>query len=187
MPVLSFSPNTENRWAILYMNQKQNWDCTTIKRKATYNSCTVLPNLNFICYHSATGWAGYDGYENWNWSQKRGAHWRCIYIKNKFLYNQSLIPHKLVHRMCLWMAPQVKEQRSNKNHNELVMAVIKYGRDFYLQPVIKLPLQQFMEMLAPHNQTLFAKGMLITCREHFEYIGRWTFCLIEHSKLESRH
>lgn len=53
------------------------------------------------------------------------------------------------------MAPQVKEQRSNKNQNELVMAVIKNGRDFYLQPVIKLPLLGFMEMIAPQNQTLF--------------------------------
>lgn len=51
--------------------------------------------------------------------------------------------------MYLWMAPRVEEQRSNKNKNELVMAVLKYGSDFYLQPVIKLPLLRFMEMLAP--------------------------------------
>lgn len=53
--------------------------------------------------------------------------------------------------MCLWTVPQVKEQRGNKNQNELVMAVIKYGGGFYLQPVIKLPLLQFMEMLAPQS------------------------------------
>ncbi len=53
--------------------------------------------------------------------------------------------------MCLWMVPQVKEQKGNKNQNELVMAVIKYGKGFYLQPVIKLPLPRFMEMLAPQS------------------------------------
>lgn len=84
------------------------------------------------------------------------------------------------------MVLQVKEQRGNKNQNELVMAVIKYGRDFYLQPVIKLPLLRFMEMLALQSQTLFSKGMLIPYAVHFEYIGRWTFCLIEHCKLKSR-
>lgn len=43
-----------------------------------------------------------------------------------------------------------------------------------------------MEMLALQSQTLFSKGMLIPCAVHFEYIGRWTFCLIEHCKLECR-
>lgn len=69
-----------------------------------------------------------------------------------FLTINPFIQHKLGHRMCLWMVPQCKEQRGNKNHNELVMAVIKYGRSFYLQPVIKLPLLRFIEMLAPQSQ-----------------------------------
>lgn len=79
-----------------------------------------------------------------------------------------------------------KNKRGNKNQSELVMAVMKYCRGFYLQPVIKLPLPEFMEMLAPQSYTLFAKGMLITSIVHSEYIGRWTFCLIEHCKLEIR-
>lgn len=83
--------------------------------------------VNFMCDHWETGRACCNVHENSKWSQKCGASWRCIYIRNKFLYNQSFIPHKLVHRMCLWTVPQVKEQRGNKNQNELVMAVIKYG------------------------------------------------------------
>lgn len=50
--------------------------------------------------------------------------------------------------MRLWMVPQVKEQKGNKNQNELVMAVINYGRSFYLQHVIKLPLLRFTGMPA---------------------------------------
>ena len=60
--------------------------------------------------------------------------------------------------MCLRMVPQVKEQKGNKNQNELVMAVIKYGKGFYLQPVIKLPLLRFMEMLAPQSYNPFCQG-----------------------------
>lgn len=92
-----------------------------------------------------------------------------------------------MHRMCLGMVRQVKEQQGNKNQNELVMAVIKYGMGFYLQPVIKLPLPDLWRCL-PHRAKpfFFAKGMLITSMVHSEYIGRWTFCLIEHCKLGSR-
>lgn len=90
--------------------------------------------------------------------------------------------------MCLRMAPRVKEQRSNKSQNELVMAVLKYGSGFYLQPVIKLPLLRFMEMLAPTEPDPFCQGHVNNLHRFiFEYIGRWTFCLIEHRKLESWH
>lgn len=69
--------------------------------------------------------------------------------------------------MCLGMAPRVKEQRSNKNQNELVMAVLKYGSDFYLQPVIKLPLLRFMEMLAPTEPDPFCQGHVYNLQRPF--------------------
>ena len=45
--------------------------------------------------------------------------------------------------------PLLAWEKSHKNQNELVMAVIKYASMFYLQPVIKLPPRQFMEAFAP--------------------------------------
>lgn len=90
--------------------------------------------------------------------KKYGTRCRCRYIRDKFLYNQSLIQHRRMHRMCLGMVRQVKEQQGNKNQNELVMAVIKYGMGFYLQPVIKLPLPDLWRCLPHRAKPFFCQG-----------------------------
>lgn len=46
-----------------------------------------------------------------------------------------------------WQEGHWRCSRGNKNQNELVIAVVKNGRNVYLQPVVKLPLVRFMPTL----------------------------------------
>lgn len=46
-----------------------------------------------------------------------------------------------------WQAGHWRRSRGNKNQNELVIAVVKNGRNVYLQPAVKLPLVRFMSTL----------------------------------------
>lgn len=87
-------------------------------------------------------------------------------------------------RMCPWMVWQTKEQRGNKNQNELVMAVIKYSLGFYLQPVIKLPLSRFMEMLAPQSKTLFCQGHVNNL--HSAFWIYWRMDILSNRALQTR-